>query len=170
MGCFLCQPNSRTEIWAFCGGYPASMAPSNRGKEEFWTELNDPGNLAKGAWCVGGDFNEVLHSLDRSSFNAQLKKVQWLGVWFCSDRPSPLECSLYLVQFRRVCSLQQNRSFFYIATMAWKISRCFVKKICSFQITALYCWRRTGWMRILTPFRFENMRLRRKSFRQNVGS
>lgn len=27
------------------------------GNEEFWTELNELGNLAEGAWCVGGDFN-----------------------------------------------------------------------------------------------------------------
>lgn len=30
------------------------------GKEEFWTELINLGNLVEGAWCVGGDFNEIL--------------------------------------------------------------------------------------------------------------
>lgn len=31
---------------------------------EFWIELNDLGNVIEGAWCVGGDFNEILYSGD----------------------------------------------------------------------------------------------------------
>lgn len=38
----------------------------NIGKEEFWVELNDAGNLAEGAWFIGGDFNEVLDPMDRN--------------------------------------------------------------------------------------------------------
>lgn len=30
-------------------------------KRNFWIELNDLGNLDDGAWCVGGDFDEVLN-------------------------------------------------------------------------------------------------------------
>lgn len=30
---------------------------TNRGKEEFWIELNDLGNLIEGDWCIGADFN-----------------------------------------------------------------------------------------------------------------
>lgn len=37
-----------------------------KGTFEFWTELKDLGNLLEGGWCIGGDFNEVLFTSDRS--------------------------------------------------------------------------------------------------------
>lgn len=46
-----------TSWWISCIYGPAS----NIGKEEFWIELNDLGNLTKCKWCIGGDFNEVLY-------------------------------------------------------------------------------------------------------------
>lgn len=49
----------------------------NRGKEELWTKLFDLSNLTDGAWCVDGDFNEVLYWEDikgRRSSNIQIKK------------------------------------------------------------------------------------------------
>lgn len=56
---------------------------SNIGKEEYWIELNDLGNLTEGNWCIGGDFNEVLYSEDRkgrSSSNSQRRNFhEWLS-------------------------------------------------------------------------------------------
>lgn len=56
---------------------------SNIGKEEYWIELNDLGNLTEGKWCIGGDFNEVLYSEDRkgrSSSNSQRRNFhEWLS-------------------------------------------------------------------------------------------
>lgn len=50
-------------ISGLTGWYSCIYGPSyNRGKQEFWTELFDLGNLSDGIWCVGGDFNKVLYS------------------------------------------------------------------------------------------------------------
>lgn len=38
----------------------------NTGKEECWTELNNLGNLVEGAWCVVGDFNQILYKTERN--------------------------------------------------------------------------------------------------------
>lgn len=48
--------------WISCIYGPSS----NSGKEEFGIEWNDLGNLTEGSMCIGGDFNEVLHSEDRN--------------------------------------------------------------------------------------------------------
>lgn len=37
----------------------------NLGKLDFWTELNDIGNLIDEPCCIGGDFNEILYPSDR---------------------------------------------------------------------------------------------------------
>lgn len=41
--------------------------PSNRGKSDFWIELNDIGNLVDGPWCIGGDFSDILYPSDRKA-------------------------------------------------------------------------------------------------------
>lgn len=41
------------------------QTPTNLGKKDFWTELNDIGNLVDKAWCIGRDFNEILHPSDK---------------------------------------------------------------------------------------------------------
>lgn len=52
--------------WLLSCIYGSSM---NIGKQEFWIELNDIGNLIKGAWCVRGDFDEILYSWERNVQN-----------------------------------------------------------------------------------------------------
>lgn len=47
---------------------------SNIGKEEFWIESNDLGNLTEGAWCIGADFNEVLYQLTEMGEEAPMLK------------------------------------------------------------------------------------------------
>lgn len=49
--------NTGFPVWISCIYGPSS----NRGKDEFWTELYDLGNS-----MVFGDFNEVLYSEDRN--------------------------------------------------------------------------------------------------------
>lgn len=55
------------------------------GKTEFWTEVDDIGNLIDKPWCVGGDFNEILFSSDRrdnSRLNGQTHCFHnWLSVF-----------------------------------------------------------------------------------------
>lgn len=64
---------------------------SNIGKEEFWIEFNDLGNFKEGAWCIGGDFNEVLYSADRNGkrgSNAQKRNFHdWISEFGLIDIP-----------------------------------------------------------------------------------
>lgn len=53
-------------------------------------ELNDLG-MAKRAWCVGGDSNEILYSLDKNGRNtsaAQMNKfIEWVSDFGLVDVP-----------------------------------------------------------------------------------
>lgn len=61
MASILDQSNFQTAIQGFPCGSCIYGSSSNRGKDEFWTELYDLGNS-----MVFGDFNEVLYSEDRN--------------------------------------------------------------------------------------------------------
>lgn len=50
---------------------------SNNGQEEFWVELNELGDLTEGAWCIGGDFNEVLYSEDRNGRSSNVQRMKF---------------------------------------------------------------------------------------------
>lgn len=74
---------------AFHGGFPAFMVPHPKGNEEFWTKLYDLGNLIEGAYCVCGDFNEVLYLKDRNgrrTSSIQTKKFhEWVAEFALID-------------------------------------------------------------------------------------
>lgn len=53
------------------------MAPPPIMDEEFWVELNELGDLTEGAWCIGGDFNEVLYSEDRNGRSSNVQRMKF---------------------------------------------------------------------------------------------
>lgn len=61
------------------------------GKENFWVELNDLGNLSEGAWCIGGELNEVLYSEDqkgrRRSNAHRMNFHEWVNEFGLIDLP-----------------------------------------------------------------------------------
>lgn len=48
---------------------------------EFWIELNHMGNLAKGAWCIRGDFNEVLYRMDKNGRTGSTSQITNFNNW-----------------------------------------------------------------------------------------
>lgn len=70
------------------------------GKENFWVELNDLGNLSEGAWCIGGELNEVLYSEDqkgRRRSNAHRNPRVGQRIW--SYRFTYSQRPVYVIQF-----------------------------------------------------------------------
>lgn len=53
----------RSKIW-FCGGYYAFSNGYWKGR--MLDRTNNLGNLVEGAWCVGGDFNQILYKTERN--------------------------------------------------------------------------------------------------------
>lgn len=92
--------------------------PLNMGKLEFWTELNDIGNLVLGPWCVGGDFNEILFPSDRKGQSRITRNSKcfhdWIAEFALIDLPLP--------------NLQHTWSNFRINASCSKIDRFFISK------------------------------------------
>ena len=51
-------------MWAFSGVY--GLQPKLN-KLRFWDEFHQTRGWWPGPWCIGGDFNEILHPQERSS-------------------------------------------------------------------------------------------------------
>lgn len=82
-GSYLLWLNFQTIVqiswWISCIYGPAS----NFMARGHWVELNDLSNLSEGAWCICGDFSEVLYSEDRSgnsqSYTHKMTIHDWIS-------------------------------------------------------------------------------------------
>ena len=74
--------------WAFSGVYGPV---ENRFRESFWEELGAVKGLWDGPWCVGGDFNEIFFSNERSRggrlSNSMIRFSDILNVLDLQDLP-----------------------------------------------------------------------------------
>lgn len=142
---------------------------SNRGKDEFQTELFDLGNLTKGAWRLGGEFNEVLYSEDkngRRNSDVQIRKLhKWVTNFALID--IPIKKQQYTLSNLRL----QGKIYRFFAFIQW---------LDTFPNTSLKGLPMPGFKPLLllldmdlskagpTPLRFENMWLWHRSFKQKV--
>lgn len=54
-------------------------------KIEFWTELDDLGNLIEDPWCMGGDFNEISVDQNGSSRINARTFHDWISLFSLID-------------------------------------------------------------------------------------